>query len=139
MDRQLVFFSSSSNESSVKKPPPYSRTTLGTTKVPTPPSAPPMENPLQKLATTTPKSVVRKGVDLAVSAFKVVVTFLLKLPGNMYYYLTHPMERKERFASLKQMAKDEAHHYWVGTKVCSPAVCLPIIYLHGAIKTTYAC
>jgi hypothetical protein len=61
---------------------------------------------------------MRKAADLTVTAFKTIVMFLVKLPGNFFYYITHPTERKERLASLKQLARDEAHHYWVGTKVC---------------------
>lgn len=114
-NRQTVFFSSLGEQKSDKKLP--SRT-LGTTKIPTPPSAPPLQpNPLQQLTKATPKSLMRKAADLTVTAFKTIVMFLVKLPGNFFYYITHPTERKERLASLKQLARDEAHHYWVGTKL----------------------
>jgi LETM1-like protein len=69
---------------------------LGKTAVPTPPSAPPSDtNPLQSFKDATPKSVIRKGVDLIVSASKVVVTHL----------------------SIRDTVKHEIHHYWVGTKL----------------------
>lgn len=92
--------------------------TLSKTAVPTPPSSPPAEiNPLQRFKGTTPKSVIRKGVDLAVTAFKTITTFLVKLPANVFFYATHPTETREAWIKLRDMAKDEAHHYWVGTKL----------------------
>lgn len=91
---------------------------LGTTPVPTPPSAPPAEtNPLQRLKGTTPKNIIGKGVDLVITALKTVATFLIKLPGNLLYYATHPAETKAAWIKLRDMAKEEAHHYWVGTKL----------------------
>ena len=91
---------------------------LGKTAVPTPPSAPPPDmNPLQSLKDATPKSVIRKGVDLIVSASKVVVTQLMKLPGNLFFYATHPSETKAAYIKLRDTVKHEIHHYWVGTKL----------------------
>lgn len=91
---------------------------LGKTAVPTPPSAPPPDaNPLQSLKDATPKSVIRKGVDLIVSASKVVVTQLMKLPGNIFFYATHPAETKAAYIKLRDSVKHEIHHYWVGTKL----------------------
>lgn len=91
---------------------------LGTTPVPTPPSAPPAEtNPLQRLKGTTPKTFIRKGVDLVVSASKSMVSFLIKLPGNALFYATHPTETRNAWYRLRDMAKAEIHHYWVGTKL----------------------
>ena len=104
-DHQIVFFSSKPSR------------TIGTTKIPTPESSPPQSNPLETLRKTTTKSIVRKGLDLTISIFRTVVTFLVRLPGNIFYYITHPEERRNRIAELKQLARDEAHHYWVGTKV----------------------
>jgi hypothetical protein len=93
------------------------RRTLGKTAVPTPPSAPPDTNPLQSLKNATPKSVIRKGVDLIVSASKLVVTQLLKLPFNIFYYMTHPTETKAAYINIRDTVKHEIHHYWVGTKL----------------------
>jgi len=91
---------------------------LGTTPVPTPKSSPEVEpHPLEKLKGQTPKNIVRKGADLLISEFKTVATFLLKLPGNIFYYATHPKELREGWIKLRDLAKDEAHHYWVGTKL----------------------
>ena len=91
---------------------------LGKTAVPTPPSAPPPDiNPLQSLKDATPKSVIRKGVDLIVSASQVVVTHLMKLPGNIFFYATHPAETKAAYIRLRDTVKHEIHHYWVGTKL----------------------
>ena len=92
--------------------------TLGTTPVPTPKSPPDVEtNPLARLKNHTPKSIARKGIDLLVTSAKTVVTFVLKLPGNMFFYATHPKELVEQYCRLRDIAKHEAHHYWVGTKL----------------------
>jgi LETM1-like protein len=92
--------------------------TLGTTPVPTPLSAPQAEtNPLQSLKNSTPKTVIRKGLDLMTSAFKAIVSFLIKLPVNMFFYATHPTETKATLIRMRDVVKAEAHHYWVGTKL----------------------
>lgn len=91
---------------------------LGLTPVPTPSSAPPAEtNPLHRLTGTTPKSVIRKGLDLTTNASKALFSFLMKLPGNLLFYATHPAETRASWHRLRDMAKEEAHHYWVGTKL----------------------
>lgn len=92
--------------------------TLGTTPVPTPLSAPQIEtNPLQSLKNSTPKTVIRKGLDLMTSAFKAIVSFLIKLPVNVFFYATHPTETKAALIRMRDVVKAEAHHYWVGTKL----------------------
>lgn len=118
--RPLVFFSSQTQQEDEKsqapdRPKPSPR--LGTTKIPTPPSGPIEANPIMELSKTSTKSIVRKGTDAVFSVLKTVLTFLFQIPGNLFYYITHPKERRERIAGLKQAAKDEAHHYWMGTKV----------------------
>jgi LETM1-like protein len=91
---------------------------LGKTAVPTPPSAPPIDtNPLQSLQGATPKSLIRKGVNLIVSGSKTVFSHLMKLPGNIVFYATHPAETKAAWIKFRDMVKHEAHHYWVGTKL----------------------
>jgi hypothetical protein len=90
---------------------------LGTTRVPTPPSAPPVAtNPLQSYL-VSPKKMIRKVVDLTVSASATLLRFLFQLPGNIFYYITHPTETRQQYEGMKKMVKDELHHYWVGTKV----------------------
>jgi LETM1-like protein len=91
---------------------------LGKTAVPTPPSAPMTDsNPLQSLKGATPQSLLRKGMNLVVSGSKFVMSHLVKLPGNLFYYATHPAETKAALIRFRDMAKEEAHHYWVGTKL----------------------
>jgi LETM1 and EF-hand domain-containing protein 1 len=90
---------------------------LGPTPVPTPPSAPPEESPLQSLQKASTKSIIRKAMDMTVSASRTIVTFLVKLPGNIIFYATHPKESREAWHKLRDAAKEEAHHYWVGTKL----------------------
>lgn len=111
---QDIFFFSTETEGKKPVKPPSPR--IGTTKVPTPASAPVQTNYFASL-TASPKIIVQKIMDLTISVFKTVFGFLIRLPGNMWFYISHPTERKERIAGLQQLAKDELHHYWVGTKV----------------------
>lgn len=90
---------------------------LDPTRIPTPPSGPQPDNPLESLKKTNPRSIVRKGVDIIISAFTTLLRFVFQLPGNLFYYLTHPAETRKKYAEMKQMVKDEVHHYWVGFKV----------------------
>jgi LETM1-like protein len=91
---------------------------LGTTKVPTPQSSPPQDpSTLERLKQVTPKSLIRQGTDLTISLFKSLVTFLIKLPGNVLFYLTHPDDLRQALAGLKKTAQEEIHHYWVGFKL----------------------
>jgi hypothetical protein len=112
---QNCFFFSTETEKEktpVKAPSPR----IGTTKVPTPASAPVQTNYFASL-TASPKIIVTKILDGTISVFKTVFGFLIRLPGNTWFYISHPTERKERIAGLRELAKDELHHYWVGTKV----------------------
>jgi hypothetical protein len=90
---------------------------LGPTPVPTPPSSPPEESPLKSLQQASTKSIIRKALDMTVSASRTVVMFLVKLPGHIIFYATHPKETREAWHKLRDAAKEEAHHYWVGTKL----------------------
>lgn len=91
---------------------------LGKTPVPIPQTLPDTDtNPLAKLKNETPKTIIRKGADILINAFKTVVQFILKLPGNFVFYATHPKELHEGWINLRDAAKAEAHHYWVGTKL----------------------
>lgn len=52
-----------------------------------------------------------------VSTSKVVWQFTYQLPGNMWFYLTHPAELRKRMADIQDVVRKEAHHYWMGTKL----------------------
>jgi hypothetical protein len=91
---------------------------IGKTQIPTPESAPPVQpNPLETLKQTSPKSLVRKGLDMTISVSKAIVLFLLKVPGNTLFYLTHPTELRQKLSELHEAVKEEVNHYWVGTKL----------------------
>lgn len=90
---------------------------LGTTRVPTPQSPPQDPSTFDKLKQTTPKGLIQQGLDLTVSAFRTGVGFLLRLPGNVFFYITHPDDLRQALGSIKKTAQDEIHHYWVGFKV----------------------
>jgi hypothetical protein len=70
---------------------------------------------------TTPsseKSYPEKAREALMSTSKAILSFFIKLPGIMWFYLTHPKELRARLQELKEAAKKEAHHYWMGSKVC---------------------
>jgi hypothetical protein len=91
---------------------------LGTTRVPTPQSSPPSDpSTFEQLKQATPRRIMQQGMDMTVSLFKVLVSFLLKLPGNTIYYLTNPDELRQALVGIKKTAQDEIHHYWVGFKL----------------------
>ena len=115
---QLAHYSSSSSgggDPFSKRPP----RTLETTRVPTPPSAPQQpQSALESLRNTTPKSILRKGADIITSVLTSVLGFLVKLPSNIWYFIRHPDDLRQRMAVMKKLVQDEIHHYWVGFKVC---------------------
>ena len=96
---------------------------MSRTRIPTPSSSPPeAPNPLTTLAKTTPKNIIRKGLDLIIRVFDVGLRFLWRLPFNIIYYLRHPLEAKQYMLDMKKTVMDEVDHYWVGTKVSSTVV-----------------
>lgn len=84
-------------------------------KIPTPKAANPTTS--SPLASFHPKAVFRGVVDFTWSMTKMVVKFILSLPGNILFFLTHPKERREKITEIKDFAKKEFDHYYIGTKV----------------------
>jgi hypothetical protein len=107
---QSAYFSTTNKEIPSRK--------LGKTKIPTPPSSPPEEiGALASLSKATPKTIFHKTADLVIWSVQSVGGFVLKVPGNAYYFVRHPDEFRTKFNGLKQMAKDEVNHYLLGFKV----------------------
>lgn len=81
------------------------------------------------------KSYPEKAREALVSVSKAIFSFFIKLPGVMWFYLTHPKELRARLQELKEAAKKEAHHYWMGSKVCIDMCncggCLCTAHLHN--------
>lgn len=103
---------------SIVRPPRVTPHKLGKTQIPTPASKAAEEaDPLNTIRKTTPKSIINKGLNGLVTAFQVVFTFLFKLPGNVFFYLTHPKELGEAWQKVRDIVVHEAKHYWVGTKL----------------------
>lgn len=90
---------------------------LEKTRVPTPNSGPESLDPLNQLSKTSTRGMLRKGLDLMISAFRAIVLFSIRLPGNLLYFATRPMELKDRLQGFWEAVKHEANHYWVGTKL----------------------
>ena len=89
---------------------------LARSKIPTPNSAPPVEdNPLANLP--EPKSLLRKGTELLWWAGSSLVRFVLLLPANLYWYAVHPAERRAAWSKVHDVIQHEVHHYWMGTKL----------------------
>ncbi|GKY93228.1 hypothetical protein MPSEU_000290500 [Mayamaea pseudoterrestris] len=107
INHQLAFYSSSGRESSPKRP----QRTLGTTRVPTPPS---MNDDSDK---TSSKSMMRKTSEFFVGAMQGITGFLVKLPGNTWFFIRNPEELRQRLVGIKKLVQDEIHHYWVGFKL----------------------
>ncbi|KAL9190470.1 hypothetical protein ACHAXT_007681 [Thalassiosira profunda] len=62
-------------------------------------------------------SLPHKATELIVAGAKALASLLAKTPGVLWYYLRHPSEFKDKLAELKEAAKKEAHHYWMGSKL----------------------
>mmetsp|Transcript_13854 Transcript_13854/g.26098 ORF Transcript_13854/g.26098 Transcript_13854/m.26098 type:complete len:820 (-) Transcript_13854:271-2730(-) len=63
------------------------------------------------------KHAAEKVKVVTVSAVKSLATMIAKTPGVMWYYITHPKEFREKLTELKELAKKEAHHYYMGSKL----------------------
>ena len=71
-----------------------------------------------KKTTPTTKLTIPQQVQEAVtSASKAVLQFVLKIPGNTWFYITHPKEFRQALQGFWEMVKHEAHHYWMGSKL----------------------
>jgi hypothetical protein len=84
-------------------------------KIPEPKSAP--SSSMYSLASFNPKTVLLKLYETTWSITKTVLTFMAKLPGNIFFYITHPQERRDKIQEIKGHAKKELDHYWTGSKV----------------------
>jgi hypothetical protein len=62
-------------------------------------------------------SIVKKAADATLWAAKSLISMLAKMPGVMWFYMTHPKEFRKKLGELKEAAVKEAHHYWMGSKV----------------------
>lgn len=62
-------------------------------------------------------NAAEKAQQLTISALKSLANMIAKTPGVMYYYTTHPKEFKEKLKELSDLAKKEAHHYYMGGKL----------------------
>lgn len=54
---------------------------------------------------------------MVLSVLKMLLSFTLRLPGNIWYFITHPTAASDRMQSMWDAIKHEAHHYYVGTKL----------------------
>jgi hypothetical protein len=84
-------------------------------KIPTPKSQTNIS--LNPLASVDPQAIVRGAFSTTWSLTKMLLNFLLRLPGNSWFLLTHPKDRKEKIQEIKDMARKEFDHYWMGSKV----------------------
>jgi hypothetical protein len=69
------------------------------------------------------KNIFAKIGDSLIGAGKATVSFIAKIPGVLWFYITHSKERHEKWIEIKDAAKKEAHHYWMGTKVTLYFLC----------------
>jgi hypothetical protein len=86
-------------------------------KIPTPEPPPESQGILSKLQSIDPKEMAVRALTMTWNIVKTVLIFLVKAPGNIFYYMTHGQERREKIQEIKDAAKKEFDHYWMGSKV----------------------
>jgi len=82
---------------------------------------------IKQTSSATPiaeKTFLGKIGDSLLGAGKATVSFISKIPGLLWFYITHSKERHEKWIEIKEAAKKEAHHYWMGTKVNEHVLCV---------------
>ena len=94
-------------------------------KIPTPKS--PSQQSMFPFGSIDPAALARSGLDFTWSMTKMFVTFLVKLPGNTLYYVMNPAERKKRITEIKDLAKKEFDHYFMGSKVRIGFLCVTVL------------
>jgi len=106
-----VFFSSTpSSENESKR-----SQRLKKAKIPIPKSAP--NTSTNPLAAIDLSKIAKGTYDMTVWITKSTVRFVVHLPGNLVFFATHPKERREKIAGLKESIRKEVDHYWVGIKL----------------------
>mmetsp|Transcript_20782 Transcript_20782/g.34250 ORF Transcript_20782/g.34250 Transcript_20782/m.34250 type:complete len:934 (-) Transcript_20782:1999-4800(-) len=70
----------------------------------------------------TESSIVKKATDATLWALKSLFTMLIKTPGILWFYLTHPKDFHKKLAEVKEAIKKEANHYWMGSKLLAADV-----------------
>lgn len=68
-------------------------------------------------STSAMKKISDNAQALLSSAIKSLTSLILKTPGVLWFYMTNPKEFKEKMLELKDVAKKEAHHYYMGSKL----------------------
>lgn len=63
------------------------------------------------------KSYATKAKDLLNAGVQLLINFIVKTPGVLWYFLTHPKELREKLISFKELAKKEVNHYYMGSKL----------------------
>lgn len=119
-DESRAFLStSSSSESSSKRNEPKQNTPNYSThaKIPIPKSSPTGSTSLNPLASIDVKAIMKGSANMTIWLTKTIFKFVIHLPSNTVFYATHPNERKEKIAEIKESIKKEVDHYWVGIKV----------------------
>jgi hypothetical protein len=99
------------------KPKPSSSRYATVAKIPTPKSSPHALSLQQSIAAIDPKAILQIVWNFTWTITKAVVKFTAMLPYNIVYYIFHPQDRRDKITEIKEIAKKEFDHYWVGTKV----------------------
>lgn len=63
------------------------------------------------------QSIAVRSQEMVKSAISSLVSMLLKTPGILWFYMTHPTEFRDKLKELKDHAKKEIHHYYMGSKL----------------------
>lgn len=81
-------------------------------------STDPVKQKLTIPKAVTPKQNIPQQVQDAIRATsKALMNFIMQIPGTTWFYITHPKEFKQKMQGFWELAKKEAHHYWIGSKL----------------------
>jgi len=86
-------------------------------KIPIPKSSPTLSTSSNPFASIDFKAILRGSLDMTHYLTKSLFRIIIHLPGNLLFFVTHPKERREKIAEMKEWIKKEVNHYWVGIKL----------------------
>lgn len=70
---------------------------------------------IQKVSTE--KSYADKALDLTKAGVKLLINFIIKTPGVLWYFLSRPKELRMKLIEFRDLVKKEANHYYMGSKL----------------------
>jgi hypothetical protein len=81
--------------------------------------------------------ILSKGFEVSSWMIRNSFNFLIKSPGVLLYYLTHPKEISAKMSEFKEHAKKEANHYWMGMKVIYLVFEASLLIFHPLLSSRF--